>query len=86
MDKEKEDMKAAAALLREVLKDGRLAVTVVIHRNIAKVLYKLSRRAGKEKQIVHCIDCNWRGTKACFCKAPNDVKDDWFCSEGEKRK
>lgn len=47
MDKEKENMKAAAAFLREVLKDGRLAVTVVMHRDIAKVLYKLAKEAAK---------------------------------------
>ncbi len=38
----------------------------------------------KEQQIVRCKDCKWRNTKACFCKAPNDVQDEWFCSEGEK--
>ena len=47
MDKEKENMKAAAAFLKEVLKDGRLAVTVVIHRDIAKTLYKLAKEAAK---------------------------------------
>lgn len=47
MDKEKENMKAAAAILREVLKDGRLAVTVVMHRDIVKVLYKLAKEASK---------------------------------------
>lgn len=44
---------------------------------------------GKERieyvQIVRCKDCKWRGTEACFCKAKDDVKDDWFCSEGEKQ-
>jgi len=48
MDKKKHDMKAAAAFLREVLKDGRLAVTVVMHRDIVKVLYKLAKEAAKE--------------------------------------
>ena len=33
--------------------------------------------------IIRCKDCKWRNTKACFCKAPNDVQDDWFCSEGD---
>ena len=36
-------------------------------------------------ELVRCKDCKWRNTKACFCKAPGDVRDDWFCSEGEKR-
>ena len=35
-------------------------------------------------ELVRCKDCKWRGTEACFCKAKDDVKDDWFCSEGEK--
>ena len=35
--------------------------------------------------VVRCKDCKWRGTKACFCKAENDVQDDWFCSEGERK-
>lgn len=38
----------------------------------------------EQKAVVHCKDCKWRGTEACFCKAKDDVKDDWFCSEGEK--
>lgn len=82
----KAEMRKVADFLREYLKKPQLTLTLVMPREIVKALYKLSRKAGKEKQIVHCIDCNWRGTKACFCKAPNDVQDDWFCSEGEKRK
>ena len=35
--------------------------------------------------VVHCKDCKWRNTKACFCKSIEDVKDDWFCSEGKRR-
>ena len=35
--------------------------------------------------VVYCADFKWRGTQACFCKAPNDVMDDWFCSEGQYR-
>jgi len=35
-------------------------------------------------EIIRCRDCKWRDTHACFCKAPNDVRDDWFCSEGER--
>ena len=38
----------------------------------------------RDEEIVRCKDCKWRGTEACFCKAKDDVKDDWFCSEGEK--
>lgn len=38
-----------------------------------------------EVKIVRCKDCKWRYTNACFCKAPNDVRDDWFCSEGEMK-
>ena len=37
-----------------------------------------------DPEIVRCKNCKWRGTEACFCKAKDDVKDDWFCSEGEK--
>ena len=48
MAKKKQDMKATAAFLRDVLKDGRLAVTVVLHRDIVKVLYKLAKEAAKE--------------------------------------
>ena len=48
MDKDKQDMKAAAAFLRELLKTGRLAVTVVMHRDIVKALYKLAKEAAKE--------------------------------------
>lgn len=40
----------------------------------------------EQEAVARCKDCKWRNTKACFCKAPNDVQDDWFCSEGEKRK
>lgn len=40
----------------------------------------------KKAEIVQCDDCKWRGTNACFCKAPLDVRDNWFCSEGERRK
>ena len=40
----------------------------------------------EQPPIVRCKDCKWRGTNACFCKAKNDVQDDWFCSEGERRK
>ena len=36
--------------------------------------------------VVRCKDCKWRGTYACFCKARDDVQDDWFCSEGERRR
>ena len=35
--------------------------------------------------LVRCKDCKWRGTNACFCKARDDVQDDWFCSEGERK-
>ena len=35
--------------------------------------------------VVRCKDCKWRGTNACFCKARDDVQDDWFCSEGERK-
>jgi hypothetical protein len=35
------------------------------------------------KTIVRCKDCKWRGTNACFCKSKDDVKDNWFCSEGQ---
>ena len=35
--------------------------------------------------IVRCHECKWRNTNACFCKAPKDVQDKWFCSEGERR-
>ena len=51
MDKDKQDMKAAAAFLRELLKTGRLAVTVVLHRDIAKTLYKLAKEAAKEQEV-----------------------------------
>ena len=34
---------------------------------------------------VRCMDCKWRNTNACFCKSPKDVRDDWFCSEGEAK-
>lgn len=37
----------------------------------------------KVKVLVRCKNCKWRNTNACFCKAPKDVMDDWFCSEGE---
>ena len=35
--------------------------------------------------VVRCKDCKWRGTNACFCKAKDDVRDNWFCSEGERK-
>lgn len=35
--------------------------------------------------VVRCKDCKWRGTNACFCKARDDVRDNWFCSEGERK-
>ena len=45
--------------------------------------------AGEERsehpRLVRCKDCKWRGTNACFCKARDDVQDDWFCSEGERK-
>ena len=40
--------------------------------------------ADRDEEIVRCRDCKWRGTYACFCKAKDDVQDDWFCSEGER--
>ena len=39
----------------------------------------------EQEEIVLCKDCKWRNTGACFCKAPKDVRDDWFCSEGERK-
>jgi len=39
----------------------------------------------EEIPLVRCADCKWRNTKACFCKAPEDVRVDWFCSEGEEK-
>ena len=38
-----------------------------------------------EVKVIRCKDCKWRNTKACFCKSPTDVRDDWFCSEGEEK-
>ena len=38
----------------------------------------------KTTELVRCKECKLRNTNACFCKSPNDVKDDWFCSEGER--
>ena len=38
----------------------------------------------KAIEIVRCKCCKLRNTNACFCKSPNDVKDDSFCSEGER--
>jgi hypothetical protein len=37
----------------------------------------------RDEEIIRCKDCKWKGTYACFCKAKDDVQDDWFCSEGE---
>ena len=52
--------------------------------------YREAFRKGKEtgytrrdEEIIRCMDCKWRNTNACFCQAPKDVRDDWFCSEGE---
>lgn len=39
----------------------------------------------EQETVVRCKDCKWRGTNACFCKARDDVQDDWFCSEGERK-
>ena len=37
----------------------------------------------RDEEIVRCKVCKWRFTNACFCKAKDDVQDEWFCSEGE---
>ena len=38
-----------------------------------------------EQELVRCKACKWRFTNACFCKAKDDVQDEWFCSEGERK-
>ena len=45
----------------------------------------ISKMLHKMQELVRCKDCKWRGTNACFCKARDDVQDDWFCSEGERK-
>lgn len=77
-------LKQTEAYLRECLKNGEMAITVVLSRDLMMCLYSLAKQQLKRK-IVHCKKCMWRGTSACFCKAKDDVQDDWFCSEGEKR-
>ena len=39
----------------------------------------------EQPEIVRCRDCKWRRTNACFCKARDDVQDNQFCSEGERK-
>lgn len=38
-----------------------------------------------KEEIVRCLDCKWRCTNACQAKHPEDMRDDWFCSGGERR-
>ena len=45
----------------------------------------LENALSEQPQVVRCKDCKWRGTYACFCIARDDVQDDWFCSEGERK-
>lgn len=64
----------------ELLK-AQEGIISVLKSDLKETLEVVAERSN----VVRCKDCQWRGTKACFCKAPNDVKDDWFCSEGERK-
>lgn len=53
-------------------------------QTVALSIDTLETALSEQPTIVRCRDCKWRGTYACFCKARDDVQDDWFCSEGER--
>ena len=46
-------------------------------------VYAIPETVENIRELVRCKDCKWRGTNACFCKSKDDVKDNWFCSEGQ---
>lgn len=82
---DKGNMDTAAAFLREVLKQNKLAVTVTVTRDIVKELYKLAKiGAGDYERVIHCRDCKSHGniTEDYCIVVDQETEDDFYCGYG----
>jgi hypothetical protein len=54
--------------------------------DLEDAVYNSRTNKKHDDDIVRCKDCKWRNTNACFCKSKDDVQDDWYCSEGQRKR